>query len=660
MMKRNILTACVCLVLCLSSPLLSAQQNLASWYEQGQSAMVQEDWYSAAEAFLEVLKINPSHAESTAALAECYYELREYDQALSWVRKARLLSRGSMSLANLEALILIAMGQLDSASLVLSDILIREPYNKEAVFASAELDLARGKTGEAVKKYREAVHRYPDDRRALISLALVLGSLGDYDTARGYVKKAVALHSDDFRIHYYSAYLDALAGKLDSAANSLAIALTLKPDFLAARSLLALVRYRSNRFDEALRLADQIIAADRNNVSAWFVKGMSFIRLGRYPEARQVLALALSIDSDDEFVRSALEDVILKSTTIESPERAVWASWHFKKAQAYLSNNLSQEALFEYRRGLRINPYAAERREYAELLRIQGFPERQLEELKLMQDIGRADRTINDTVEAYNSLLSDTLSRIWQVNPFTLENRHWKIAVFSVGAQSGMNHVDAGAVTASYVQDILSQDGNIATLPLEQRQSSFSTAFRTAREAGADYFLIVSVKEEDRALSIQADLYVGRTGSEVASFSVYKVGQDRLRNGSRQIVAQLQMLMPFRAVIAQRKGSLVLIDKGRADGVAKSNTYQIIKQGSASIKNEGVGLSYTQGDMVGTLVIDEVGELLAQGTVSRAGFYDEIQSGDEVISLHENGSSPVPPKDQSIDPELRALLRALR
>lgn len=660
-MRRNVKAISIGLFLLISlTVFIQAQQNLSSWYEQGQRAMVQEDWYTAAEAFLEVLKINPSHADATAALAECYFELREYDQALSWVQKARALSRSSMSLANLEAFILIAMGKLDTAASVLADILSREPYNKDALFATAELELAKGKIGEALKKYREAVNRYPDDRQALLSLALVLGSLGEYDTARTYVTKAVTLHSDDYRVHYYAAYLDALAGKLDSAANSLDIALTLKPTFQAGRALLATVRYRANRFEEASRLADQLIAANRNDVSAWYIKGMAFVRLGRLSEARQILAMALSIDKDDEFVRSALEDVVLKSTAVESAERANWAEWHFKKAREYLSNNLSQEALFEYRRALRINPYAAERQEYAELLRIQGYPGRQLEELKFLQDIGRSNRTINDTVEAYNSLLYDTLPRIWQVNPYTLQNRHWKLAVFSVGAQSGMKHVDAGAVIASYLQDILTQDGNILTMPLEIRQTSFSTAYRTAREAGADYFLIVSVKEQDRDLSIQVDMYVGRTGSRAASFSVYKVGQDRLRNGSRQIVSQLQNLLPFRAVILQRKAGLVLIDKGKADGVEKGNSYQIIKKGSATVKNEGIGLIYTQQDVIGTVVIDTVDELIAQGTVTRAGFYDEITSGDEVIALPEKGANPVPQKNETIDPELRDLLRTLR
>jgi len=82
---------------------------------------------------------------------------------------------------------------------------------------------------------------------------------------------------------------------------------------------------------------------------------------------------------------------------------------------------------------------------------------------------------------------------------------------------------------------------------------------------------------------------------------VYKVGQDRLRNGSRQIVSQLQSLLPFRAVIVQRKAGLVLIDKGKADGVENPVPTEIIRKGSATVKTKAFGLSYTQSDILGTL-----------------------------------------------------------
>ena len=346
----------------------------AALYNRGQALMAQEEWYAASEAFLECLTVNPVHAEATAALAVCYYELGEYDEALSWVRKARSLSRSGMDLANLEASILIALGRLDDAETIVAEILKKEPYNKEAVFVAGELEIARGHTGNALTRFREISRRYPDDRRVLISLALVSGSLGDTEGARAYIERAMLLHPEDYRVYYYAAYLDSLAGRLSSGIHSAGEALALRPGFAPAHSLLASLRYRSGEWEEAARLADEAIARDREDSSSWYLKGMAYTRMGRPAEAITVFSTAAAINPDDEFIRSALEELLITETAVEDPVRGRWAAWHFERARSFVFRNMNGEALFEYRRGLRLNPYALDRREYAEILRRQGYP----------------------------------------------------------------------------------------------------------------------------------------------------------------------------------------------------------------------------------------------------------------------------------------------
>ncbi|MDR0389241.1 MAG: tetratricopeptide repeat protein [Spirochaetaceae bacterium] len=634
-------------------------RSAAFFYEQGQSAMLIEDWYAAAEAFQEVLRINPSHAEAVAALAESYYELGEYDQALSWTRRARSLARGRSDLANLEAFTLVALGRLDAASALIAEVLAREPYNREALFAAAELDIARGRAGDAVQRYREAARRYPDDRRVLISLALVLGSMGDEEAARAYITRALNQHPDDYRVYYYAAYLDAASNLLPSAIRHAERALVFKPGFAPARSLLASLRYRSGQYQEAARLADEMIAADRQNVSAWYLKGMSYTRMDRHPDAIAILQTASGIAPEDEFVRAALEDLIIAHTSLEDRQRGRWAQWHFARARDYRRENLLDQAIFEYRRGLRIYPYASERREYAELLRIQGYPSRYVDELRFLQDLGLADRTINDAVETYDALLSDAIFRQWAVDPVELSARHWKIAVFSLASQSAFYHSDAGAVSSAYIKDILVHDRNILPLDLELRQASYSQAFRSAREAGADYFLIVSVSENERDLSLKAELFVGRTGSQASLFYAFRTGPDRLRNASRNIVEQLSSSLPFRASLIRRRGSQALIDKGKADGLKPNGVYEIIKKNRAGLLNEGIGISYYPEDLLGTLVIERVGDEIASGTLSRNGFFDLIATGDEVF-LRAGDEESRGGGEQPVNPELRSLLRTIR
>ncbi len=664
-MKRPLLRpiAALCLLAALATPL--AAQSASAYYERGREAMLAENWYEAAESFLEALRLNPSYAESVSALAECYYSLGEFDQALIWVRKARTLARGSTALANLEAFILIAQGNLDGANSVISDVLAREPYNKEALFAAAELDVARGKSGAAAARYREVARRYPDDRRALLSLALVLGSLGDMEGARQFASRAAAQNPDDPRVLYYAAYLDAAAGRLDAAARGLEAALALKADYRLARGLLASIRYRAGRFEDAVRLADAQIAADRGDASAWYLKGLAFARLGRTADARSVLASALSVDGQDEFARAALEDLLISSTAAESTERGRWAKYHFDRARSYRERNLSDQALFEYRRGLRLYPYAAERAAYADLLRTLGYPARQLAELRFMQELGKADRAVNDAVEAYDSLLADALHRRWDVDPALVEARHWKVAIVSVAGQSASPHVDAGPIVASFARDLLVHGGDIASVDIEVRQPSFSAAFRSAREAGADYFLIVSVSERGRDLSLRGELFVARTGSAAAVFSAFRTGEDRLRNAARKITESLESALPFRGKLIARRAGLALLDKGRMNAVAEKTVYEIVAAGTARPLSEGIGLSYEREDVVGTFTVGEVDEQLAMGALARVGFFDRIAAGDEVVAVPAadkaaNGEPKPGSQETAADPELRWLLRNLR
>jgi tetratricopeptide (TPR) repeat protein len=622
--------------------------------------MVEEAWYDAAESFLEALRQNPSHAESSAALAECYYELGEFDQALSWVRKGRTLARGNLGLANLEARVLIALGQLNEASRIIAEVLAREPYNKDALFAQAEMDVARGRSGEAVIRYREAARRYPDDQKVLLSLALVLGSLGRYGEAKGYIDRVLAGHSEDYRVYYYAAYLSSRSNRLADAVRYAERSLFFRNSFAPARSLLADLRYRQGQYEEAARLADELIARNRNDAGAWYLKGMALSRQGRVRDAISVLSTAVSAAPDDEFIRQALEDLVISGTTVEDQGRRRWASWHFTKASGYKSRNLNGEALFEYRRGLRLNPYARERQDYAAILRAQGFPARCMEELRFMQDLGLGNQGIDDLVENYSSALANALYRRWQADPLVVTKRHWKVGVFSLVSQAALYHADGAAVVSAYLKDILVHDRNIAPLDADLRQASFSAAFRTAREKGADYFLIVTVTENERDIAVKGELFVGRTGSAAGTFYAYRTGQDRLRNAGRNIIDQLSAALPFRGELAVRKAGQGLIDKGKADGVKADLVYDIVKKGRTAVKNEGIGLEYTAEDITGSITIREADEEVAAGTLARNGFYDRIEPGDEIVLQKEKTALPVSGQGAVADPELRALLRSLR
>ena len=661
------------------------KRDAVFYYNDGRAFMMDGDYYSAAQSFLEGLKVNPAHAETTAALAECYYYLGEYEEALDWVRKARVLARANLDTANLEAFILAATGQLDEAEAALKGVLQAEPYNREALFVQGEIDMARGRAGDALIRYREAARRYPDDRRLLLSLALVSLSLNDYPNARGYIDRAMTAHPDDYRVYYYAAWLAVRRGDTGQATAYVEKSLYYKEDFATAIALLTVLRYRAGDYEEAVRLADGRIAVNRNDKYAHYIKGLSLWRLGenasvdtaasvaaasRFREARAALDTVLTIngESDDEFARALLEEILLRSTSLEDPARARYAAWHFRRAADYRQRNLSDEALFEYRRGLRLDPYAACRRDYAEILRFKGYTGAYLDELLFIKELGGAenadaDKAIDDAIETYTALNREALPLKYQIGIEEL-SRHWKIALYTIDAEDAppsAYHTDNAVVAAVYLKDILAHDRNID--PGEEtalRCASFADAFRASRTRGDDYFLIIAIDENERDLLLKATLYASRTGTELRTFTAYRSGENRLRNATRSIVSQLNAALPFRAALIRRNANIAVIDKGRIDGVIPDTEYEVVKQGTAEIATDGVALKYPESAVVGAFKPVQIDEEGSMGTLTRRGFFDRLAVGDGIILQPKPEQAPAQPPALRISPELQALLRTLR
>jgi tetratricopeptide (TPR) repeat protein len=641
-----------------------ARRDPAYWYRQGQAAMEDENWSGAVEHFLECLRLSPAHAGAAAGMAECYYGLGEFGESLVWVRKARALARADLALANLEAAVQTALGFPDEARVILDAVLAKEPYNREALFTAAEIDISRGRAGDAARRYREAVGRYPDDRRLFISLALTLDSLGERTQARSYIDKALEQHPNDPIVNYYGAWLYAQAGRLREAGDLAERALVEKPDYRAALSLLAALRYSGADYEAALGLTERLVSLDAKDPLARYMRGLCLERAGRLREARAAFAEALTLDPQDEFARAALEERLLSDTALEDPERVSWAAWHFARAAAYRRGSYSEQALFEYKRGLRLCPFAPERRAYAELLRQKGYPARYLEEISFLRDQGLSDQALEDALGAYQSLLADSLARRWNADPMLIARPAWNVAVFCLDAPIGLFHTDAGAAAAAYLRDILVHERKARPLedaPLRQKQ--FSAAFSEARKRQADFFMLVSAAENERDLSIKAELFLGATGAPLAEFYAYRTGADRLRAAVRGIADQLVKALPFGARLAARRQGQGLIDKGKADGVEKDAVLVILKNGSKVnfVKNDKtINLSYAKDDVCGVFKVTEVSEELSAGTLTREGFFDRIAEGDGVYAQKAEAAAEPTREAAQAAPELRSLLRSLR
>ena len=119
----------------------------------------------------------------------------------------------------------------------------------------------------------------------------------------------------------------------------------------------------------------------------------------------------------------------------------------------------------------------------------------------------------------------------------------------------------------------------------------------------------------------------------------------------------------MRGALIRRNQGQGLIDKGRADGVADGDVFEIIRKNGIAVRNEGIGVTYSPQDIVGTLTVTKADEEVSAGNLERRGFFDLIVAWDEAFMLPEQEEETAPAPAETIpgaDPELRALLRTLR
>ncbi len=591
-----------------------------------------EDWYPAIDDYLAAVALNPSYGEAYSGLAECYYELGEYDQALSYIAKAAPFRKGDSGLANLEGFVRVGLGDLGGARKAFSSVAAALPNDLDARFGLSLLDLSAGKKSEARARLEDSLRISPQNARALLSLALIAADQGREAEARALVEEALRYHGSEPKTQYVAASIAAAAGDFDQAAFHARNALDLKPSYSEARLLLGSLMYRAGSFDQAIALMREAVARDRKDGMAWYTLGLAQESAGKRPEAVYSLKTAAALRPDDELARIALELAVADSSSAEDASRAPYADWHVVRGREFEDRSSYDQAIFEYRRALRIYPYSKQARLlYAGMLKARGFPGRYLSELQFLKANGAADQAVLDSIETYDSLLVDALGRNWGVDEEALPKRPFRIALMYLGRPDSAIHASGQELALRYLADILASSSRAAILPVAPKAASFADAFRTAREAEADYFAIVSFKETERDVEMDIDLRVARTGSPATSFKSYRTGNDRVKDSAARAADLLVSALPPLGSLLKRSQERVLVDLGKADGIAGGAKLVVVKKGAAQPKPEGLGLSYPQSSVLGDVSLTSIGEEVSEGALKTAGFFDTINIGDEVL-----------------------------
>jgi tetratricopeptide (TPR) repeat protein len=646
---------------CLLAPAASGQSDRdgqndpIALYEQGRAEQIRSNHLSAVELYRAALIENPSYDKPLIGLAESFLALEEYEEALEYLQQAQRFDRSNLELIVLEGRIRIALNQPERARSLFESVLKKEPNNLEARFGLAELDIVQGRTRNAGRRYMETLKIRPESRKALLSLVFLTYEQGDRDAAEAYLELALKVHNYDPRVHYAAGRFSMDEGDLGRAQSYLLTAIALDEQYIEAKRLLAQVYLLQNQPQRALDTLREILSTHRDIPLVWYSLGLAYEVSGDTEEAVRSLARALRLQPDDEISRIVLENIALSELAVEDPIRERYAAYHLERGKLFQERNFLDKAMMEYRRALRLQPEARDPRlYYAELHRLMGFPEKTMRELEVLRELGYTDARILDDIEIIGSTRYDSVSARWDIDQYGLERGRFSLALFHLAPASREIHPLAGGATAEYLFDLFQRYPTLEVPRTTLSVDSYEAAFREARTLGTDYFLILHVEESERSFRTVLEQYLTATGKRLGSYSVFRTGNDRVQENLDILAERVYAALPLRGVLQARQFDRGIVDLGLYDQLDTGLELSIVRKGRVSLRNDRIGVIAAEEDILGTFTVEELDEVVSEGTVSKRSFFDLINTGDELIPLEISSEQP-----REVEPGRPGLLRRI-
>lgn len=630
----------------------SQTTDVLSLYNRGNEYQNESSWYLAIQDYLEVVRINPAFSEAWYNLSECSYKLGEYDLALQYLKQAETLEKDNARILNLKGMILLALDRSSESKELFNSVLKKYPNDVDAHFGLAEIELLDGRYGGAELQYAEALKRSSVNRKAILSLAVLNAEKNNFAQSERYIRQALSYYSGDSEVHYIASIIYAMNNDYQNAEKQARISVEVDESNTQAYIQLANVLYKENEFNQVINICDYLISRDRNNSTAWYLKGISNLKLDNSEEAVTVWSTGLSVQPEDEIMRNSLEIVARDFLSLEDSRREYWAKYHLNKAKQYSSQYDGNGMLYEYQRALLLDPTNKDARySYAKILELNGMYEFCLNQLKFIkeynyEEMSALEKTeLNDKIEAYDSLLQNNLSAKWNIDTFYLDKTRWNIVMYYTNSSDSLFHSDIARQASLAASDIFSGVAITSIKTQAAPVAGYGEAFRNARRNNFDYFIILNTKETSEDITINYVMYSGRTGKEITNETFYGTGNNRFSSVLRRFRQSVLDKLTVRGKILSRNGNQVLVDLGKSENIQNDSELRIIKKGSVKTADSEVGLLYNDKDVLGTIKITNCGEEISEGIIENKGFYDRINIDDEVVLI----SNPSDVQNNSVD-----------
>lgn len=242
-----------------------------------------------------------------------------------------------------------AKGDYNAAAIQLKNVLQQNPDNGEARLLLGQALLETGDAAGAEKELRRALQLKQAETAVAPLLARSLYETRQFDAlAKEFAARRFDDPAVDAQVRTYVGEVHLARGAEAEAADAFAAALRAVPGFAPARLGAARLALREQRLDDALRLADEVIAAMPRRIEAYLVKADVQLARGDPAAAQATLQAAIGADAAALPARLALVSLLLDKGALEAAAEQLEAARKTARADVRLRYF---DALLAFRRG---------------------------------------------------------------------------------------------------------------------------------------------------------------------------------------------------------------------------------------------------------------------------------------------------------------------
>ncbi len=298
-------------------------RSVTKIYRLAQRLQRQGDLATARSRLMEVLQLQPDHADALHSLGTIDAREGRLDDAERLVRKAIAIDPLKGAFLNSLGNLLRARDRLDEAAAAYEQAVALRPDLAVGYNNLAELLLRAGNHEAAIDRCFQALKANPNYAGAYDTMGRALNNMGRLEEAADALRRAVVIRPDFAVAYDHLGHVYRAQGKIDEAKDAFEHALVIDPENASARYNLGTVLIVQDELDRGIECLEQAREARPRHVPTLLNLAIAYHTKGRLTLAADTYRAATDVDPGNPTLHMNLGLVHVEQRHSEDAERSL-------------------------------------------------------------------------------------------------------------------------------------------------------------------------------------------------------------------------------------------------------------------------------------------------------------------------------------------------